>query len=81
MFPDMFLWDKRERWHGGGQGAAGRGDTSQGLCCARTPPRYQETGLARMSPGSYLQSEEVGEPLEDAGTQAADAVVGEVPAR
>lgn len=43
--------------------------------------RGQGTGPARVSPGSYLQPEEVGEPLEDAGAQAADAVVGEVPAR
>lgn len=45
------------------------------------PLESQRTGLARGSPGSYLQPEEVGEPLEDAGAQAADAVVGEVPAK
>lgn len=33
------------------------------------------------APGCHLQPEEAGEPLEDAGAQAADAVVGEVPAR
>lgn len=33
------------------------------------------------APGCHLQPQEAGEPLEDAGAQAADAVVGEVPAR
>lgn len=45
------------------------------------PLGSQGTGLARASPRSYLQPEEVGETLEDTSTQAADAVVGEVPAR
>lgn len=73
MFPDMFLRDRRERWHGGDLG--GVPSPSSSLAVSAHPCTL------RMSPGSHSQSEEVGEPLEDAGTQAADAVVGEIPAR
>lgn len=69
--------ERKVAWRG-----PGRCPLSQHLpCCVCTPLHSQGTGLARMSAGSHSQSEEVGEPLEDAGTQAADAVVGEIPAR
>lgn len=81
MFPDMFLRDRRGRWHGGGLGGVPSPSSSLAVSAHPFALRTQGTGLAGVSPGSHSQSEEVGEPLEDAGTQAADAVVGEVPAR
>jgi len=64
-------------WAWGSRSLTSPGTRSQ----PRGSPREPGDRAARGSPASYVQPEEVGEPLEDAGAQAADAVVGEVPAR